>query len=104
MKVHAQLAGGSRNADRVFVTEHAVVVLDGASAFVPVEVDPATYAQTLGTHIAARLDQDLIAELSDVVAVSIRETAAELQLTPRRSPSSTVSILRTRAPPPIYMC
>ncbi|WP_308283493.1 hypothetical protein [Pseudonocardia nigra] len=73
-----------------------MVVLDGASAFVPVEVDPATYAQTLGAHIAARLDDDPAARLPGIVAASIRHTAAELDLTPGRSPSSTVSILRAR--------
>lgn len=97
MHVHtAQLAGGAHNADRVFLTDRAVIVLDGASAFVPVDVDPATYAQTLGEHIARRLTADGEADLSTVVAAAISATAAELHLTPSASPSSTVSILRTR--------
>ncbi len=53
MKVHtAQLAGGPVNADRVFCTHNAVIVLDGATAFEPVDVDPASYADTLGRMIA----------------------------------------------------
>jgi hypothetical protein len=97
VKVHtAQLAAGSRNADRVFVTADAVVVLDGASAFAPTDTDPATYAQTLGEHIASRLDTESTAELSHVVVAAIRATATQLHLAAGHSPSSTVSILRTR--------
>ena len=55
VKVHtAQLAGG-RGADRMFCTHHAVIVLDGATAFEPVDVDPATYADTLGRPVPTNL-------------------------------------------------
>lgn len=98
MKVHtAQLAGGTTNADRVFVTSHAVIVLDGASAHEPVDVDPATYAQLLGETIAEQLDHSPAADLAHVVSIGIRRAATRLRLTPgaSTSPSSTVSILRT---------
>jgi hypothetical protein len=99
VKVHtATLAGGHINADRVFVTDDAVIVLDGASAHEPVDVDPATYAQLLGATIAEQLDHSPVADLSAVVATGIRDTARTLRLTVGGSttPSSTISILRTR--------
>jgi hypothetical protein len=98
VKVHtATLAGGSSNADRVFVTDHAVILLDGASAFAPVDVDPGDYAETLGAHIADELDSAPIADLSTVVAQAISATVRGLRLYPGRpAPSSTVAILRTR--------
>lgn len=97
MRVHtATLAGGSRNADRVFVTDHAVILLDGASAFEPVDVDPGEYAGTLGEHIADQLDHDPGRHLAAVVADAIRHTVNVLRLGAGPSPSSTVTILRTR--------
>jgi hypothetical protein len=97
MKVHtAQLAGGARNADRVFVTEHAVILLDGATAFEPNDIDPGTYAETLGAAITDQLDRQPDVPLADGVAAAIGDTALQLHLTPGGSPSSTVSILRGR--------
>lgn len=96
MKVHtATLAGGASNADRVFVTDHSVIVLDGATAFEPVDVDPGTYAGTLGHAIAERVDQ--APNIATAVADSIRATSAALRLDNTASPSSTVTILRARA-------
>lgn len=97
MQVHtAQLAGGDNNADRVFVTDNAVIVLDGATAFEPVDVDPGTYAETLGASIADHLQYIPGADLSDAVAEAIRHTTAKLRLNDDASPSSTVTILRAR--------
>lgn len=99
MKVQtAQLAAGTTNADRVFVTDHAVIVLDGASAHEPVDVDPATYAQLLGKTIADQLGHSPTADLAHVVGVGIQHAATRLRLTAGAgtSPSSTVSILRAR--------
>ncbi len=97
MKVHtATLAGGSSNADRVFVTDHAVILLDGASAFAPVDVDPGQYATTLGEAIADQLDTDPRRDLCAVVADAITRTTAALRLGSGPSPSSTLTILRTR--------
>lgn len=97
MKVHtATLAGGSSNADRVFVTDHAVILLDGASAFAPVDVDPGDYAATLGQAIADDLDRVPSRDLAAAVADAITHTATALRLGDGPSPSSTVTILRTR--------
>jgi hypothetical protein len=97
VKAHiATSAGGRRNADRAFLTEHAVIVLDGATAFEPVNVDPGTYAETLGAHIADQLDRDPTTDLSVVVAAGIAYTVNQLHLAAGHSPSSTVAILRTR--------
>lgn len=96
MRVHtATLAGGTSNADRVFVTDHAVILLDGASAFAPVDVDPGEYAGTLGEHIANQLGHDPDQDLAAVVADAIRHTVTVLRLGAGPSPSSTVTILRT---------
>ncbi|MCY7343975.1 MAG: protein phosphatase 2C domain-containing protein [Pseudonocardia sp.] len=92
----AQLSGSDTNADRVFVADQAVIMLDGASAFEPVDVDPATYTDLLGHVIADQLDQDQDAELAAAVAHAIGHAAAHLGLTAGHSPSSTVSVLRTR--------
>jgi hypothetical protein len=97
MKAHvAQLAGGDHNADRAFITDNAAILLDGATAFLPVDVDPDTYADTLGEAIANHLDDDPTAELPAVVRTAIAHAAERLDLTPGQSPSSTVAILRTR--------
>lgn len=97
MQVHtAQLAGGDNNADRVFVTDNAVIVLDGATAFEPIDVDSGTYAETLGARIANLLDESPDVGLLQAVAEAIRYTAATLRLHGDASPSSTVSILRAR--------
>lgn len=95
MKAHvAQLAGGDHNADRAIVGNHFAIVLDGATAFLPVDVDPGTYADTLGQAIANQLDDNPAADLPDVVRAGIAHTAARLDLEPGQSPSSTVAILR----------
>ncbi|OJG06651.1 hypothetical protein BG618_02409 [Pseudonocardia autotrophica] len=89
----AQLAGGERNADRVFVTDDAVVVLDGATAFEPVDLDPGEYAEAIGSEMVRRLPG---ATIADAVAGAIHTVASAYDLHAGRSPSSTVSILRVR--------
>jgi hypothetical protein len=91
----AQLPGPDQSADRVFVLENAVIVLDGASAFEPVDLAPGDYAQALGESIAAQLAEAPHFELPAVVAKAIAEVVAKHDLRPGASPSSTVSILRT---------
>lgn len=93
----AQLPPAESSDDRVFVTPHAVIVLDGASAFTPVPVSAATYADTLGRRLAQLLDEQPAAGLRAVLRDAIAHTATTLDLRPGRSPSSTVSILRERA-------
>jgi hypothetical protein len=67
-------------------------MLDGASAFAPVPVDPSDYADRLSDNITDRLDPE--SDLRGVLADAIAETVAELGLHPGASPSSTVTILR----------
>ncbi|MDQ2708705.1 MAG: protein phosphatase 2C domain-containing protein [Actinomycetota bacterium] len=98
MRVHsAILAGGEHNHDRLFVTDNAVIVLDGASTFEPVEVDAGLYTETLGAAIAEQLAQQPSLPIADAVATAIRHTVHKLDLTAGRSPSSTVSVLRAGA-------
>jgi hypothetical protein len=97
MRVHtAQLAGGDGNADRVWVTDQAVVLLDGATAFEPGDIDPDIYVEMLGAAVVARLGHRPDAALADVVAAAIGASVARLGLFPGRSPSSTVTIVRIR--------
>lgn len=89
--------GGSAGyADLAIVAPFGVVLLDGASAFEPVDVHPATYARTLGTSITALLHGQPDIPIADAVAEAIRRTTTKLDLTGGASPSSTVAILRAR--------
>lgn len=90
----AQLPDAPRSQDRVLTGEHAVIVLDGASAFAPVDVTPAEYAGCLGEFILAGLTADQAADLKVVLAEAIRETDRKLGLRNGSCPSSTVAILR----------
>lgn len=95
----ATLAGGpGPNQDHLVVTDHAVALLDGASAFLP--HDPARdggwYARTLGCALAPLLVDD-DRGLVDVVADAIRDVADTHRLTPGDSPCSTVTIARWTA-------
>ena len=85
-----------RSADKIFVTDTAVVILDGASAFVPVPVPAAQYADLLGRHLVDALQSKPDADLPALLGVAIQTTADQLHLSPGRSPSSTVGILRRR--------
>lgn len=87
----------TRSADKVFTTDNAVIVLDGASAFVPVPVSAQDYAERLGQHITDSLTAQPAADLADIVASAIGHIARELGLSPGHSPSSTVTILRQRS-------
>lgn len=83
-------------ADLAIVAPFGVVLLDGASAFEPVDVHPATYARTLGASITALLHGQADRTIADVVAEAISRTTTKLDLTAGASPSSTVAILRAR--------
>lgn len=90
----AQLPPMEQSADKIFVTPHAVIMLDGASAFVPVPVPASAYADHLGRCIAHALTDDPAADLPDVLAEAIKATADHYSLTAGESPSSTVTIAR----------
>lgn len=92
----AQWPDPEHSQDRVYATDHAAIVLDGASPFVPVEVRTDHYVETLGTHLAAALQAAPTRDLAKVVAEAITATADALQLTAGGSPSSTISIARAR--------
>lgn len=92
----AQLPAQDDSDDKLFTTPNAVIMLDGASAFVPVTVPASTYADRLGRSIQQRLTEHPDATLTDVLADAIADTAEALDLTPGESPSSTVAIARVR--------
>lgn len=82
--------------DRAFITSNAVIVLDGASAFAARDVPASTYAQHLGSTMAALVD-GTDEPLTALLAEAIKATAAALDLTPGgRAPSSTLAVVRRR--------
>lgn len=90
----AQLPPIQDSDDKIFTTRHAVIMLDGASAFVPVPVPANTYADRLGKHLRDSLQAWPDADLRATLAGAIHTTARQLNLTPGQSPSSTVTIAR----------
>lgn len=90
----AMLPNASASQDRIFTTRNAVILLDGASAFVPVEVSPSTYVDTLGRILVEGLVAEPRIPLIGLLASAIEESAALLDLHPGVSPSSTVAIAR----------
>lgn len=80
--------------DHVVVLDHAVVLLDGATAPGPELPSGGWYAGLLAEELAgglrAKPDEDLIMLLSDAIAA----VAAAHELRPGASPSSTVAMLR----------
>jgi hypothetical protein len=91
---YAQLPSSQDSDDRVFTAPHVVIVLDGASAFKPVPVAAASYADTLGRHLIDLLVADPTANLHDSLSKGIKYVAAKFNLRAGESPSSTVSIIR----------
>lgn len=85
-----------RSDDKIFSAPNAVVMLDGASAFQPVPVPAGVYAHALGERIICRINQAPAADLRDLLAASIVDVTHDLALTRGNSPSSTVTIVRTR--------
>ncbi|WIX78761.1 hypothetical protein QRX50_46790 [Amycolatopsis carbonis] len=95
--IACQLPGFDDSDDKIFVTDHAIVMLDGASAFVPVPVPPAVYAHELGRRLSQRLEEAPDHDLAGILAHAIHDVATDLSLERGRSPSSTVTILREHA-------
>lgn len=81
----AQVPGIEVSDDCIYTTPNAVIMLDGASAFVPVQVPAALNAQHLGSSIQQRLASDLHADLTEVLGEAIANTADQLDLTPGHS-------------------
>jgi hypothetical protein len=90
----AQLPAMDRSDDKVFTTNDAVVMLDGASAFVPVPVPASVYADQLGRYLRDALNAAPDGELRAILADGIGRTARNLGVAPGNSPSSTVTIAR----------
>ncbi|SFA78253.1 hypothetical protein SAMN05216266_101397 [Amycolatopsis marina] len=90
----AQLPPIQHSADKLFTSDNAVILLDGASAFVPVPVSASTYADHLGKSLHHSLSTYPDADLRASLAWAIQEAAQELGLDPAESPSSTVTIVR----------
>lgn len=95
--VTAQYPDGEHSDDKVFVTDNAVIMLDGASAFVPVPVPASVYADRLGRHVQRALCASQTEDLRVVLRDGIECTARDLRLSPGQSPSSTVTIVREMA-------
>ncbi len=89
----AQLPPGGGD-DTVITTGKAVIMLDGASAFIPVPVAASVYADHLARQIARKMDSRPEGGLRGILADAITTTARDLNLRAGESPSSTVLILR----------
>ncbi|WP_328475815.1 protein phosphatase 2C domain-containing protein [Actinoplanes sp. NBC_00393] len=91
---HRSGSAGTPTQDRIVVLDDAVIVLDGASSWVPEERDGGWYADQLAAELARCLrrpdDLPLTAHLAD----AIRAVVARTQLMPGDAPSSTVLICR----------
>lgn len=80
--------------DRIYTTDNAVIVLDGASQPEPTERNGGWIAQQLGTALADRLRESPAQGLADALASSIAGVAATHGLVPGDSPSTTVAVIR----------
>ncbi len=83
--------------DVVVVLPFAVVLLDGATAPDPELPSGIWYASRLAGELAGRLAGYPNTDLADLLAASIKTVARDRELTPGRSPSSTVAVLRWNA-------
>lgn len=80
--------------DVVVVLPNAVVLLDGATTLDPAVPGGGWYASRLAGELAGRLTGYQNTDLADLLAASIRTVARDHELTPGKSPSSTVALLR----------
>ena len=80
--------------DVVVVLPSAVVLLDGATSVDPDLPSGGWYASRLAGELAGRLTGYPDTDLADLVAAAIKTVARDHGLTPGRSPSSTVAVLR----------
>ncbi|WP_280229056.1 hypothetical protein [Nocardia cyriacigeorgica] len=92
MIVHSAQLPAQSDEDRIAISDHAVIVLDGATAHDPAMPRAGKYVDTLATELGHRIDASN--DLRTALADAIDSTAALLRLTPGTSPSSTVSIVR----------
>jgi hypothetical protein len=91
----AEQGSGTRpSEDRIFITDQAVIVLDGAAQPQRTERDGGWIADRLGAELAGRLEDRPNADLGEILASSIREVAQVHDLRPGEAPSTTVVIVR----------
>lgn len=93
----AQLPGAPIGDDRVFVTTNAVIMLDGASAFIKSDVPTTAYVDALGAGLMRELDRGSEASLVEVLRRAIERVAADFPANAEMAPSSTVAIARQQA-------
>lgn len=98
LKVRTATRPGSAsrpNEDKVFTTDSAVVLLDGATG----STEPRSggwYAEQLGGVLSGALTRGGGLDLRVILADSIRQVVDRFDLQPGKSPSSTVVMLRVR--------
>lgn len=91
----AERPGGDRpSEDRIFATDNAVIVLDGATQYLNHERDGGWIAEQLGQLLTNGLTLDPAIDLVHLLEQSIATLVDEYQLTPGASPSTTVNIVR----------
>ncbi|MDC5697282.1 hypothetical protein OO014_08430 [Intrasporangium calvum] len=95
--ITAQLPDRGDGDDRVHLTANAVIVLDGASAFLNHGVSAATYVDSLGASLTQLVRASPDADLTEILRDAIARTRDALDLIPGRAPSSTVAIARATA-------
>jgi hypothetical protein len=80
--------------DVVVVLPNGVVLLDGATSMDPDLLSGGWYASRLAGELAGRLAGYPDTDLADLLAAAIKTVARDHDLTPGKSPSSTVAMLR----------
>ena len=94
----AQRPGTSEpSEDRIFVTDTAIIILDGASQTIPLDRSGGWMAQQLGSQLAKELGDETNDDLRLILKRSIKAVVDEFNLVPGQAPSTTVSIVRRRA-------
>jgi hypothetical protein len=90
----AERPGRGSSEDRIFQTANAAIVLDGASEPDTEGFDGGWMAETLGTELRGLLTGAPDGDLRTLLREAIATIAERHSLTPGRSPSTTVSIVR----------
>ena len=80
--------------DRIFRTDNAVILLDGASQPDASDLDGGWYADTLGRALRYSLTAQPTGDLGALLADAIEDIASYNRLVAGNGPSATVSIVR----------
>lgn len=87
-------SSGTPSEDRIFTTDNAVIILDGATQAIKLERNGEWIAEELGQRITAGLQTDPLCDLPGLVEHCIAELVTTYELTPGHAPSTTVSMIR----------